>query len=110
MLLDNGDEHVHCDGDPDLGLHRIFRGPVELLDAKMLLHPFEEKLHLPPIFVQSGNGQGRNREEVGEEHQRLARLGVVVADTAQVVGNIPGRRFSLGLWLGETDRAGQTRR
>ena len=45
-LLDDGDEDVDRDGNPDLRLHRVLRRAVELLDPKMLLDPLEEEFHL----------------------------------------------------------------
>jgi len=50
-FLDDGDEHEDRDGDPDLGFHDVLRGVVELLDAQVLLDPFEEKLNLPPAVL-----------------------------------------------------------
>ena len=50
-LLDNRDQDVDRDGDPDLGLHRVLGGSVERLDVQVLLNPFEEQLHLPAAAV-----------------------------------------------------------
>jgi hypothetical protein len=36
-LLDDGDEHIDRDGDPDLALDRVLASAEEALDAKMLL-------------------------------------------------------------------------
>ena len=51
-LLDDCDEDVDRDGDPDLGLHRIFGCPEEPFDPQMLLDPFEEQFDLPAAFVE----------------------------------------------------------
>jgi hypothetical protein len=40
-------QHVNRHRDPDLSLHRILAGPVEGLDAQVLLDPFEEQFDLP---------------------------------------------------------------
>ena len=68
-LLDNGDEDVDRDGDPDLGFHRVFGCPEELLDPQMLLDPLEEQLDLPSALVKGADGHGRQTELIGEEHQ-----------------------------------------
>src|SRR3990172_10762811 len=49
----------------------------------MLLHPFEKQFDLPPASVKLGDGDGRQREVVGEEHQALAGLGILELDAAQ---------------------------
>ena len=87
-LLDDGDEDIDGDRDPNLRLHRIFRRAVELLDPQVLLDPLEEKLHLPSIFVEGGNGQGWKSDMVGQKHQRLAGFGVPEADAPQMLGVI----------------------
>ena len=51
----------------------------------MLLDPFEEQLDLPAAFVERGDGQGKQCGVVGQKHQRLARLGVVEANAAQMI-------------------------
>jgi hypothetical protein len=56
-LDDDGDQDVHRDGDPDLGLEGVLGGAVEGLDPQVLLDPFEEEFDLPPTFVQLGNDQ-----------------------------------------------------
>ena len=88
-LLDDGDEDVDRDGNPDLRLHRVLRRAVELLDPKMLLDPLEEEFrHLPAAFVERADGGGRKRQVVGDEDQRLAGLGVLEADAPQKFGVI----------------------
>ena len=46
-LLDDSDQNVDRNGDPDLGFHGVFRGPEEALDAQVLLDPLEEQLDIP---------------------------------------------------------------
>ena len=55
----------------------------------MLLDPLEEQLDLPAAFVERADGRGRQAKLVGEEHQRLARLGVPEADAPQMFGVMP---------------------
>ncbi len=55
-FLDDGDQDVDRDGDPNLRLDRIFRRPKEPLDPKMLFDPLEEQLHLPTAFVERADG------------------------------------------------------
>ena len=54
----------------------------------MLLDPLEEKLHLPSIFVEGGDGQGWKSAMIGQKHQRLAGFGIPEADAPQVLGVI----------------------
>jgi hypothetical protein len=42
-LFDDGDQELDRDGDPDLGLHRIFGRSEEAFDRQMPIVPFEEK-------------------------------------------------------------------
>jgi hypothetical protein len=41
-FLDDGDQGVHLDGDPELQLNRILRSTEKGVDPQMLLGPFEE--------------------------------------------------------------------
>jgi hypothetical protein len=59
FFLNNGDEHVGGHGAPDLRLDCVLAVAQKLLDAQVLLDPFEEQFQLPATFVQSSNGQGR---------------------------------------------------
>ena len=88
MFLDDSDEDIDRDGNPYLRLHRVLRRAVELFDPKTLLDPLEEELHLPTAFVKRAYGGGGKDEVVGDEHQRLAGLGVLEANTPQMFGAI----------------------
>ena len=48
----------------------------------MLLDPFEEKLHLPPLFVKLGDGDGGQKKIVGQKHQGFVGLGIVISHPA----------------------------
>src|ERR1700693_6252132 len=83
-LLDDGDQDIDGNRAPDLRLHRVVRGAVELFDSKMLLDPFEEQFDLPAALVEGADRRGRQGELVGEKHQRLSCFGVLEADAAQM--------------------------
>ena len=51
----------------------------------MLLDPREEQIDLPAAHIESADGRCRKGALVGDEHQRLARLGVLEADAPQVL-------------------------
>src|ERR1039458_4361697 len=76
LLFQDRHQHVNTDGNPNLGLHRVVAGAVKVFDAQVLLDPFEEQLHLPTALVEQGDGQGGEREVVGQKDQVLARLRV----------------------------------
>ena len=86
LLFNDGNQHVGGHGAPDLRLHRVLARSQETLDTQVLLDPFEEQLHLPATLVQRGYGQRWQTRIVGQKHQRLARLGVFVSDTPQMLG------------------------
>ena len=64
VVPDDGNEAVGDDGDMNLYAHCIFGFPPETLDLEMLLDPFEEQLHLPPIFVKESDVLGCKIEVV----------------------------------------------
>src|ERR1700745_922869 len=58
------------DGDqscPDLDVQSIRGGSDEGLDAQVLLDRFEERLYLPSLFIDSGDGGRSEGQMVGEE-------------------------------------------
>lgn len=69
-----------------MGLHRVLRGAIEAFDAKMLLDPFEKQLYLPTALVERADCQRWQDGLVGEEYQRPAALGILEADTPQMLG------------------------
>ena len=75
-------------------------GPVEGRDPQVLRDPREEQLHLPARLVELGDGQGRQRDVVGEEDQALAGIGVGIANAPEwerVQRGGPGSREHDGL-------------
>jgi len=67
FLVQDGNEHVNADCDPDLGLHRVGRSAEEVFDAQVLFDPAEEELDLPAVLVKRGDGRGRHLEMIGEK-------------------------------------------
>ncbi len=90
FFLNDGNQHVGGHGAPDLRLHCVLARAQKLLDAQVLLDPFEEQLDLPPALVQSGNGKLCQAGVVGQEDQGLLGLGVFEPDTPQVLGVVFG--------------------
>jgi hypothetical protein len=43
FLFGNGDQHISGNGTPNLRLQRVLAGAKEILDAQVLLDPFEEQ-------------------------------------------------------------------
>ncbi len=85
LLLDDGNEHVGDDSAPDLRLHRVLAGAQETPDVNVLLDPLEEQFDLPAAFVQRGVRQGGQADVVGPEDPCLSRLGVLEADSPQML-------------------------
>src|ERR1700738_2810644 len=83
FLLDDRDQDVGADGNPDLRLHGGLGRAIKGLDAQMLLDPFEEKFHLPAALVQFSNRQRVQDKVVGEKHQALAGIRIDILDTSQ---------------------------
>src|ERR1700730_11811796 len=50
-LARDGHQHIDRDGNPNLSLHRILADAVEFFDAKILLDPFEQLIHILPINI-----------------------------------------------------------
>lgn len=84
-LFDDGNEHIHRDGDPDLGFHRIFGSAVEGFDPQMLFDPLEEDFDLPAAFVELRNGGGRQGEMVGQKDESFVLAGIVEADAPELL-------------------------
>src|SRR5712692_9395174 len=82
-LLDDGDQNIGGDGDPDLRLNAILGSPVEGFDPQMLLDPFEKELDLPAAAVQFGDRKRGQGEIVGQEDEGLGGFGILKTDAAQ---------------------------
>src|SRR5438093_11760243 len=79
-------QHVHRYRDPDLRFYCILAGPVERLDAQVLLDPFEEQFHLPATLVDLRDGKCGEHKIVGQELQPLVGLRVEVTYAPQCIG------------------------
>lgn len=55
----------------------------------MLLDPFEEQFDLPACFAERAYGGRRQGRVVGQEDQRLARVGILEANAAQLGRAVP---------------------
>src|SRR6267143_1164351 len=86
FLFHYGHEHINRDGDPDLGPQSILGSAVEILDAQVLLDPFEEQLDLPTAAIKLGDSQGWQAEVVGQKDESLIGLRVEITNTAQLFG------------------------
>src|SRR5713226_6742456 len=82
-LLDDGDQNIGGDSDPDLRLNAILGSPVEGFDPQMLLDPFEKEFDLPAAAVQFGDRKRGQDEIVGQEDEGLGGFGILEADAAQ---------------------------
>jgi len=85
-FFDDGNQHVGADSRPDLGLHSVFACAEKVLDAQVLLDPFEKEFDLPAVFVEGCDGGGRQNGVVGQEEQRFFGVGVHKPNTPNVFG------------------------
>jgi hypothetical protein len=67
-----------------LRLDRVLADAQKLLDAAMLLDPFEKQLDLPVALVQGFDGQRWQCHVVGQKDQHLSRLRVFELDALHV--------------------------
>jgi hypothetical protein len=71
-FLDDGNQHVGADRNPDLRLHCVLAGTQKRFDAQMLLDPFEEQLDLPTLAIQVGNEFWLQGKVVGQKRDALS--------------------------------------
>ena len=81
-LLDDRNQHIGADRNPDLRLHRILALAQKRLDSEVLLDPLEEQLHLPSLPIQRRNQFWLQRKIVGQKRHAFALL-VLDDDAAQ---------------------------
>ena len=65
VALDDGNEAVGDDGHVYLYANSVFGFSPKTFDLEMLLNPFEEQFHLPPVFIEQGNVLSTEVEVVG---------------------------------------------
>ena len=82
-LLQDGDQKINADSDPDLGFDGVWRCSVKGLDSQMLLDPAEEEFHLPALLVNIGDGYGGNGKNIGQVDKTLLGVHVHVGHPAQ---------------------------
>ena len=75
LHFNDGGQHVGADSRPDLSLHSVLACAQKMLDAQVLLDPFEEEFDLPAVFVEGCDGGGRRTGVVGQEDQVFLELG-----------------------------------
>jgi len=86
FFLDDGHQHIDGDGGPDLRPDRILRGPIERLDAQMLLDPAKEQLDFPTALIELSNRQSGKKKVVGEKHETFLTLPIEVPYAPQSFG------------------------
>ena len=64
FFLDNRDQNVNADGNPDLSLHSVLGGAEKCFDTQVLLDPFEKDFYAPAALVESNNCQSRQSKVV----------------------------------------------
>ena len=80
FLLEDGNEQVNADGNPDLGLDGVLGCSIEGLNVKILFDPFEKEFHAPTALLKLRNGQGRKGTVVGEEDKAFFGIRIQVTD------------------------------
>ena len=86
LLFGDRNQQISGYGDPDLTLHGVLRTSKELVDAKMLLDPFEEQFDLPAAPIKIADRLCGDLEVVGQKDQRLASLRVFQAHPSKQLG------------------------
>jgi len=89
FFLHDSNQHIHRQGDPDLGEDRVFGGSVERFDSQVLFEPAEEEFHLPAAAIEVGYRNGRDCEVVGQEDKEFVCFGIDKLDEAQLVWIVP---------------------
>ena len=76
-------EQVHDHGHVDLAQDRVFRVADERFELEILLDQPKKYFDLPTLFVDVGNGFGRERKVVGQVFVVVTGLGVAIPDPAE---------------------------
>ena len=67
LLFNYGIHHVGADSRSDLGLHRVFACAEKVLDAHVLLYPFEKEFDLSAVFVEGSDDGCRQTSGFGQK-------------------------------------------
>jgi len=82
-LLQDGDQQINTDGNPDLGFDGVWRCPVKSFDSQMLLDPAEEEFHLPALLVNIGDSCCGNGKDIGQVNKTFVGVQIHVGHSAQ---------------------------
>lgn len=83
LLAHDGNQHINADGNPDLGLHRVFGVAVKAFDVEVLFDPFEEEFNSPAGTIELSDGECWQFEVVGDEDEFALMFSIVEANTAE---------------------------
>ena len=64
FFLDNRNQNVNADSNPDLSLHGVLAGAVKAFDSQVSLDPFEKDFYPPAALVKLSNSQCRQSKIV----------------------------------------------
>ena len=80
FLLDDGNEYVNADGDPDLRPYGAGRRAIKGFDSQMLFDPFEKQFDSPATLVELRNRQRWQHQVVRQEDESLVGFDIEVMD------------------------------
>ena len=86
LLLDDRNQHIDGDSNPDLSFHGVLGSAVERLDSKILFDPFEEQLDLPATFEEQSNRQGLQDKVVCQKDKAAMFFDIEETDSPKGVG------------------------
>src|SRR5258706_16088864 len=86
FLFHYGHEDINGDRDPNLSPQGVLGSAVEILDAQVLLDPFEEQLDLPTAAIKLGDSQWWRADVVGHKDEALIGLLVEITNGSQLFG------------------------
>jgi len=86
LLLDDRNQHIDRDSNPDLGFYSVLRGAIERFDSKILFDPFEEQLDLPATFEEQSNRQCWQDKVVCQKDKPVMVLDIEETDPSKWIG------------------------
>ena len=87
LLLDDCNQQIDRDCDPDLGFHGVLGSTIERFDSKILFDPFEEQLDLPATFEQQSNCQRWQDKVVCQKDKAAMIFDIEETDSPKRVGS-----------------------